>query len=985
MITIQSGNVRSYLKCRKQFLFKTLSENKYITNNMLLRKVVDKKLTDLDKIQEVVAEKFELGSISNLYVSQFLQNLAMRYYDYLDTVILDKKNKIIAQDKIFVANINGHISSSIKVDYIIEDKHGDLIAYKIYAKKSPYNKSFNNGEKSIYRQDVDGFLLKQILEKNFKKDFDRRGITLKFIYLINSTESEKKEKIDKNKLNVVQYDLYGSLYDVGTQAIVNQQVKGLEKELRNESELEPKARCIDCKYKTSCPTFSNQSVELQEEEATEGQGSIVQYTPNQLEAVLGDKAGIYRVVAGPGAGKTKVLVGKLVNLLSYGVDPSEVLFLTFSNAASDEMKSRIISSIAEEGLDEDLDIDKFNISTIHAFCFNIIKKYHKEFYFDNEPTVLSQEKNYEIIEGLYSKVKANLVDDPSEAGIGKYYFFEELKKDLFASEFSSNAFNRSGGLVKFIEMTNLYMTIIDSTPRYIYGSGGIDQLIKILFNKIGEKYENERQEYIAFFNTISQICVEYYNILLEENLIAFDSMIPRVSNYSRLLSDMDRQYPEAFNFKYVLIDESQDCSEEDLNLVNSIIQSKDFYQLFLVGDENQRIYDFRGACSKSLKEKDLILSRRYKRTTIQGLTIAEEIEPFKVHYIYLNQSFRSTQTVINEVNTLAQNSTYPFEDYKELESKMKDNQAELELMQDFDGITPYSMSVLNQGIIVNYGKIFRICKDLESKGLTEVEFRGQLTSQVKKLAESSKDINEVFLYRFLGFLLKHYENLNKTAILARSKRELDIISEILTMMKIPYKSNYSQTIDSLAGFKTLFGLMSILKALKEDKEIPDLSALVSILLMEDEIKDIEEDKDLDSFREKIDERVNELKVRVAKEDLKDILLEVLMGEDKLKVWVDILKDDEDLTFDELYKKYATIDKYGSDMSIETKDNGALNLLTMHSSKGLEFDFVFVVAKLEKASASHFYTLDISAERDNLRLLYVALSRAKYGLYLLGLR
>ncbi len=105
------------------------------------------------------------------------------------------------------------------------------------------------------------------------------------------------------------------------------------------------------------------------------------YNPKQLEAIKFNSHPLL-VVAGPGTGKTKTLIGKIEYLLSQKVDPQEILVVTFSRAASREIKERITTS----------DINGIpKIDTLHAVGYDIWSLYHKK-----DPIVLSEEESIKI-------------------------------------------------------------------------------------------------------------------------------------------------------------------------------------------------------------------------------------------------------------------------------------------------------------------------------------------------------------------------------------------------------------------------------------------------------------------------------------------------------------------------------------------------------------------------------------------------------------
>ncbi|MDO5438134.1 MAG: UvrD-helicase domain-containing protein, partial [bacterium] len=78
------------------------------------------------------------------------------------------------------------------------------------------------------------------------------------------------------------------------------------------------------------------------------------------------------LLAGPGTGKTFTLIKRVEKMLSSGIKPENILCLTFSDAATNEMKTRLVEKIGTEAIG-------VNVSTYHGFCMEIIRQYRADF------------------------------------------------------------------------------------------------------------------------------------------------------------------------------------------------------------------------------------------------------------------------------------------------------------------------------------------------------------------------------------------------------------------------------------------------------------------------------------------------------------------------------------------------------------------------------------------------------------------------------
>src|SRR6266852_7675836 len=100
----------------------------------------------------------------------------------------------------------------------------------------------------------------------------------------------------------------------------------------------------------------------------------MQFTPRQLDAIDISKAGQDTcVVAGPGSGKTRVLVERYCRLVEAGVPPQRILAITFTEKAARNMKERLAVSFREMP-ERRRELEQANISTIHGFCARLLRE-----------------------------------------------------------------------------------------------------------------------------------------------------------------------------------------------------------------------------------------------------------------------------------------------------------------------------------------------------------------------------------------------------------------------------------------------------------------------------------------------------------------------------------------------------------------------------------------------------------------------------------
>lgn len=274
------------------------------------------------------------------------------------------------------------------------------------------------------------------------------------------------------------------------------------------------------------------------------------------------------VLAVPGAGKTTTMVVRIHNLINVsGINPENILTMTFSKASAKDMQERYIKLF---GINEARGLV---FSTIHSFALSVIRNYERK-----------NTTRYQIIEGnMDSGVKAN------KASILKGLYKEINAR--YITEDEMEQLNNELGLVK---------------------NRRIDK-------RDFEKYKFETLNFSDIFS-------QYETFKRANNYIDFDDMLTFaydiLSSDKTLLSYYQKQY------RYVLVDEGQDTSLIQHELIKTLV--KPLNNIFLVADDDQSIYGFRGAEPKELKE----FSRNY---------------PGTIKY-FIEKNYRSTKNIVSTAN-----------------------------------------------------------------------------------------------------------------------------------------------------------------------------------------------------------------------------------------------------------------------------------------------------------------------------------------------
>lgn len=277
----------------------------------------------------------------------------------------------------------------------------------------------------------------------------------------------------------------------------------------------------------------------------------------QLQAVT-QKDGPMIILAGAGSGKTRVLTYKVINLIKEGVDPFNILMVTFTNKAANEMKERMSKFFEKDG-------EGFSqnptIATFHALCAKILR-----------------------IEG-------------ENIGIPKNFLIYDTQDQKDAIK---EAFNLLGISTKEYKPASVLATISQAKNELI-GELEYPQFAKGHFQEV-----------------VSRVYLIYQKILKENGALDFDDLILKTVELFKTHKDVLEKYQN--KFMYILVDEYQDTNHAQYLLTKMLSQK--WNNICVVGDFSQSIYSFRGADFLNLSKfkedfkntKTFSLSQNYRST-----------------------------------------------------------------------------------------------------------------------------------------------------------------------------------------------------------------------------------------------------------------------------------------------------------------------------------------------------------------------------------
>jgi DNA helicase-2/ATP-dependent DNA helicase PcrA len=638
----------------------------------------------------------------------------------------------------------------------------------------------------------------------------------------------------------------------------------------------------------------------------------------QLSAVTAPM-GNNLVIASAGTGKTSTIVGRIANLLQNGVEPSKILLLTFTNKASGEMLERVGRYFPSNI------VNKIEAGTFHAVSYRWLKSL-------NSFVVLKQPSELKtLFRSVYEKrdlKRLNLELEPFSASFlyEQYNLYQNVSFDGFDSWF----------LEKYREhesLMDIYMSII-------------------------EEYEETKERF--GFLSFNDLLLKMREYLLENSL----------------------------DFDEVLVDEYQDTN----TLQSSLIDTLKAPSLFCVGDYDQSIYAFNGANIENIAT----FTKRYKDARVFTLT----------------KNYRSSEPILNLANRVIERNEriYP----KKLEVTKKDVQfmprllVYEELFEQYRGIADYirASSTPREEIAV----IFR--NNSTADGI-EASLRDIGISSKRRGGNSFFEAKEIkFLLDTLSLLVNpkdmmafiHIFEYGRGIGTALAKEMFEsfihfgegslfdgiLNPKIWTLPKLNRAKNIQLglfdddiEIGSISRFNHL-NLESYIKSnpiLKHAKLTADGVLFFRAFYIF--LKSV--------YRLKSPKIILE---KLIDSELYEMVVDTLSTQRAKLKSAEIDWEKKELAKERIYRKaklllhltshYKELERFVNAMVLggnELTEGAGVNLLTVHASKGLEFDEVYVIDLME----GRFPNRKLMSRGGNLeeerRLFYVAVTRARDRLYL----
>lgn len=667
------------------------------------------------------------------------------------------------------------------------------------------------------------------------------------------------------------------------------------------------------------------------------------------------------VVAGPGTGKTQILAARIANILEKtDTNPYQILCLTYTDAGVVAMRERLLSFIGPIAY-------RVHIHTFHSLCNEIIQFNGSYFGYKN----LQPASDLEIYEILQEMIDELPNKHPLKRLKGDvYYEAEDLKSlfDIIKKEHFEPAV--------ICELADRYFQDKVDNGDFTYKVNGK------LFKKGDTKEKDYKEEQLKIEKL--KAAVNLFEVFKEKmntrKLYDFSDMILWVLEAFKTDKDFLLNYQE--RYLYFLVDEFQDTNGAQLELISYLTEYWEIPNLFVVGDDDQSIYRFQGANVGNI----LNFAGTYKEL---------------LKTIVLTDNYRSSQPILDASRNLININT---ERLTEIDKHLTARNPDYSESTALPEINCY-LNTIHETVAVG-------------EAIQKLHTEGVPYSNIAVLYRNHKHSED---------LLKYFD---AHKFPYNSKRKVNILNELLVKKLLTILAYINAEITRpYSGEEYIFEILNYdfypIKAIDLARLSPEVRKKKK--RWRDFLNDmVSDNKDLFSelagmgSSAELKRLINDLEYWIKEANnvtvpqlverliAKGGILSYVMQADSkrwqmqiLRTFFDFIKEESaknpGMSLKDLLDKVETYKNFGIPVEamqvLHVPDS--VNMMTLHGSKGLEFEHVFIIRSIDaewikKKSNSRDYNLskimaelkgDDSDIEEVRRLMYVGMTRAKKGLHM----
>ena len=603
--------------------------------------------------------------------------------------------------------------------------------------------------------------------------------------------------------------------------------------------------------------------------------------PVQQDAVKATN-GPVMIIAGAGSGKTRVLTYRIAHLVACGVPPHEILALTFTNKAANEMKQRIVRLVGEKA-------SQLWMGTFHSMFARVLRR---------ECEVLGYSQSFTIY------------DTDDSLGV-----IREAMAQLGISQQQIHP--------------NLLRNLVSKAKNELLTPKGFE-----------ERARDFTEEKAA------QVFRIYERQLERSNAMDFDDLLVKpIQLFTRYPAVLERYQ---HRFKFVMVDEFQDTNRAQYQ-VTKLLSAK-YRNISVVGDDAQSIYSFRGADIRNI----LDFSRDFP-----------DCQTFR-----LEQNYRSTKSILSAADRLIMNNVDQFKKQLWTENIQGDPITHVECADDRDEGRQIVQLIQHESAHQKFAlKDFAILyrTNAQSRSIEDELRRGGIPYVIVGGIRfyERKEIKDILAY--LRLLVNPRDN-----------------ESFSRVVNYPPRGLGSTTLDHLKNHAARRD-MPLLVAAGEAASLEVLTdrAKKSLRQFHAFVQKYLGLKEQMSFSELSRSMVDELGVlRQYKEEAS---VESMNRWENVQELLSAISEFHDTRPDATLEQFLEEVSLVSDIDTWEGTQNAVTLMTLHSSKGLEFPIVTIAGLEEGLLPFYSNTIDRADLEEERRLFYVGVTRAQKKLYLMHAR
>lgn len=606
-----------------------------------------------------------------------------------------------------------------------------------------------------------------------------------------------------------------------------------------------------------------------------------QLNPMQQKAVL-QKDGAVLILAGAGSGKTGALTVRIASMLEHGINPYNILAITFTNKAAKEMRERVdgIAGPAAKHV---------WISTFHSTCVQLLRREIEKIDYSRDFSIYDADDQEKVMKEVFKELNLSITDKgytvkSAVSAVGR------LKEEMISWED--------------------YAKDVDKADLRAYKTSRVYEI--------------------------------YQKRLKRNNALDFDDLIYKTVLLFRMRPDVLSVYQE--RFKYIMVDEYQDTNTSQYELIKLL--SGKYGNLCVVGDDDQSIYGWRGA-------------------NIRNILDFEKDFPNAV-VIKLEQNYRSTKNILEAANSVIRNNKSRKDKTLWTEN---DNGSIIHLFR--------SENDIEEAVFVAEA----IEKNMMN-GKKYSDFAVLYRTNAQSRAIEDRFVKKGIPYKLFGgirfYERKEIKDLIAYLRLVDNSSDAIAIKRIINVPKRGIGDKSVEAVEMIAAEKNI----TFFSALGRVEDYPELKSRGKKLFeFYNFICSLKKKSEQIPVHELIESIINDTGYRkeLETDGSDDAMMRIENMEEFISKAVEFEKIAEEPTLSAFLEDVALV----ADVDSYNEDDDAVVLMTLHTAKGLEFPYVFMVGMEEGLfpGIRAINSGDPKEMEEERRLCYVGITRAKKELFL----